>query len=152
MKNIIKTGKVLKLFVTHDDKSKKRQIVEELKVDKLGVINNKFYDKDLLRSVLITSKESYLLSENNGINLKDGSLGENILIDINPYHLSTGDKIVIGECEFEITQKCTLCKGLSTLDSKLPKLLKDDRGIFAKLTSDTPSTIKIDDEVKILNY
>jgi len=59
-------------------------------------------------------------------------LGENIYIDINPYSLQPGDIIEIGECRFEVTQNCTLCKGLSQVNPKLPKLLKDDRGIFVR--------------------
>ena len=76
-----------------------------------------------------------------------GSLGENILMDYNPYHLQVGDQIKVGELTLEITQNCTLCKGLSKVDSKAPKLLKDHRGIFAKTVTD--GTISIADTVYI---
>ncbi len=62
-----------------------------------------------------------------------GSLGENILIDYNPYHLNAGDQLRMGEVVLQISQNCTICDHLSKIDETLPTLLKDDRGIFAKV-------------------
>jgi len=140
-------GKVLKLFITSDDGEKKRESVESIELDAEGILQDKFYGKNLQRSVLLTSQESYTMAHNENIEIDYGSLGENILLDINPYSLDCGARLFIGDTEFEITQSCTLCKGLSTLNSKLPKLLKNDRGIFAKVIS-SKGTIKIGDEVK----
>lgn len=144
-------GKVLKLFITHDNQDKTRQSVEEIEADIHGIINDKFYGKDSQRAILITSLESYTLSEMNGIKLKEGHLGENILIDINPYGLNAGDRLMISNLELEITQNCTLCKGLTAIDVKLPKLLKNDRGIFAKVISQS-GKIRTNDKVEILNH
>ena len=144
-------GKVLKLFITKDDASKTRKSVRKIEVDINGILGDKFYDKDLQRAILITSQESYDLSKDKGIDIEQGMLGENILIDINPYSLVSGNKLSISGVELEITQNCTLCKGLSSVNSKLPKLLKNDRGIFAKLVSGS-GTITIGDKVKILNH
>jgi len=145
------TGKVLELFITKDNTEKTRESVEQILVDENGIIGDKFYKKDTQRAILITSIESYSISKKNGINVTQGLLGENILIDINPYSLVSTDKIKIGNLELEITQNCTLCKGLSTLNSRLPKLLKDDRGIFAKAISQS-GTINLGDKVEILNH
>jgi len=144
-------GKVLKLFITHNDASKTREAVKSISLDSLGIQDDKFYDKDPMRSILITSLESYKLSHENGIDLANGALGENILIDINPYHLNPGERLTIGSLELEITQHCTLCKGLSSVNSKLPKLLKNDRGIFAKVIKGS-SEIQINDKVEISTY
>ena len=141
-------GKVIELFITKDDANKTRKNVQSVLVDNDGIIEDKFYAKNLQRSILLTSTDSYKLTQENDIDIKTGSLGENILIDINPYHLVMGDKVFIGDVALEITQNCTLCKGLSTVDSKLPKLLKNDRGIFAKVISGA-STIKLGDKVRI---
>ena len=102
-------------------------------MDKDGVVGDKFYAKELDRSVLISSIDSYLLAKESSIDMSYGSLGENIVMDYNPYSLPTGTKIKIGEVILEISQHCTLCKSLTKVDSKLPKLLKDDRGLFAKV-------------------
>lgn len=142
------TGKVLELFITKDDINKTRLKVEKIFLDKFGIHDDKFYNKDLFRSVLLTSFESYELAQENNINLNTGSLGENILIDINPYHLKAGDKVQIGETLLEITQNCTLCKGLSSVNTKLPKLLKNDRGIFTKVI-ESKNGIKVGDTVEI---
>ena len=142
------TGQVLTLYITQNDGAKTRTSAQSIEVDNNGIINDKFYAKNLQRSILITSIDSYTLAEQNSIDIDQGVLGENILIDINPYSLLAGDKIKIGEVLLEITQNCTLCKGLSSVDSKLPKLLKNDRGIFAKVISQS-GKITVGDKVTI---
>jgi len=142
-------GKILELFITKDNENKTRESVEFVKVDNDGILEDKFYGKNLLRSILITSTDSYKITQENHIEIPTGSLGENIVTDINPYHLSFGARLKIGDNTLEITQNCTLCKGLSTLNSKLPKLLKDDRGIFAKIVSGD-GVIKLGDDIEIL--
>jgi len=141
-------GKVIELFITLDNVNKTRRSVQTVSVDNDGILEDKFYGKNPQRSVLLTATDSYQITQNNNINIKTGSLGENILIDVNPYGLAMGDRVIIGSVALEITQNCTLCKGLSTVDSKLPKLLKDDRGIFAKVISGK-STISVGDDVII---
>ncbi|WP_457746071.1 MOSC domain-containing protein [Sulfurimonas sp.] len=144
-------GKVLKLFITQNDEKKTRKEIQEISVDENGIIDDKFYAKNQQRAILITSIYSYDLTKENKIDITHGTLGENILIDINPYHLLPGETLTIGDTVLEITQNCTLCKGLSTLNSKLPKLLKNDRGIFAKVINGA-SSIKTSDKVKISNH
>ncbi|WP_457747816.1 MOSC domain-containing protein [Sulfurimonas sp.] len=144
-------GKVLKLFITQNDEKKTRKEIQEISVDENGIIDDKFYAKNQQRAILITSIYSYDLTKENKIDITHGTLGENILIDINPYHLLPGETLTIGDTVLEITQNCTLCKGLSSLNSKLPKLLKNDRGIFAKVINGA-SSIKTSDKVKISNH
>jgi len=128
-------GKVLKLFISIKglDKRTKRELLE---VDKHGILEDKFYAKDIQRSILLSSNDSYILTQDNNITLSYGELGENILMDFNPYSLDIGTKLQIGEVILEITQACTICNHLSKIDKKLPKLLKEDRGIFAKVVKD----------------
>jgi len=125
-------GKILKLFISIKG-IEKRVEQEQLSVDENGILEDKFYAKDRQRSILLSSKESYLLTQEQSINLNYGELGENILMDFNPYLLPIGTQLQIGEVILEITQACTICNHLSKIDKKLPKLLKDDRGIFAKV-------------------
>ncbi|WP_457745096.1 MOSC domain-containing protein [Sulfurimonas sp.] len=143
-------GQVIKLYITKNDEVKTRVSIDSISLDSQGIIDDKFYAKDNQRAVLITSQDSYKLAKKNNITINAGVLGENILIDINPYMLVGGERIQIGNAILEITQNCTLCKGLTTINSKLPKLLKNDRGIFATLIGQT-STIKVGDKVKILD-
>lgn len=146
MKNV---GKILKLFISIKDENGETESIEKDKIslDSEGVLNDKFYAKDPHRSILLSSIESYRIAQENNLKMPYGSLGENILMDYNPYHLQVGDQIKVGELTLEITQNCTLCKGLSKVDSKAPKLLKEHRGIFAKTVTD--GTIKIADTVYI---
>ena len=127
-------GKVLQLFISIKNEDGITKTIEQdaITLDSNGVLNDKFYSKDPQRSILLSSIESYSLAEQEGIVMPVGSLGENILMDFNPYNLNVGDRLTIGAVTLEITQNCTLCKGLSKVDSKAPKLLKEHRGIFAK--------------------
>ncbi len=141
------TGKVLQLYISTGIKEDPRKEVASLEVDQNGVIGDKFYAKDTNRAILISCTQSYELAQQNNIDIEKGVLGENIYIDLNPYSLLPGDIIKIGACRFEVTQNCTLCKGLSQINPKLPKLLKDDRGIFVRALD--KGTISIGDAVTL---
>lgn len=125
-------GKVIKLFISLDGTSH-RSNKENLIVDRNGINIDKFYKKDINRSILLTSIKAYEMMKNDGIDTKDGMLGENILVDFNPYDLNIADKIKIGSAILEVTQHCTLCKSLKKIKDCVPKLLKNDRGVFAKV-------------------
>ncbi len=126
------TGKIIELFYSTTDG---RVNTTELALDDKGVIEDKYYNKDIQRSVLIASLESYKLAADSGIDAPYSALGENVLIDYNPYHLKPGARFAVGDVVLEISQNCTLCKSLAKVDARLPKLLKDDRGVFAKVIS-----------------
>ena len=138
---------VLSLYVSLEGKSN-RTSKDVLVIDEKGVLEDKFYAKNTQRAILITSIDSYNLAKQNGIDTPLGSLGENILLNVNPYHLKIGDRLQIGETTLEITQNCTICNSLSKIDASLPKLLKNDRGIFAKVVQS--GIICVDDKVRFL--
>ncbi len=144
MKNV---GKVINLFVSVQGSSTRVE-KESVNLDPKGIIEDKYYDTNINRSVLITSDASYTLANDHNIQLPFGSLGENILINYNPYHLTAGDQLRMGEVILEISQNCTMCDHLSKIDEDLPTLLKDDRGIFAKVTQG--GVIKKGDEIYLL--
>ena len=129
MKNV---GKVISLFISVQGSSTRVEKTS-FNLDPKGIVEDKYYDKNIQRSVLITSKTSYDLAQKHNISLPFGSLGENILMDYNPYHLTAGDQLRIGNVILQISQNCTMCDHLSKIDENLPTLLKNDRGIFAKV-------------------
>lgn len=140
-------GKVLDLFISVQGSSVRIQ-KDAFDLDPKGIIEDKYYDTNIQRSVLITSLASYTLANKHNIQLPFGSLGENILIDYDPYHLNAGDQLRMGEVVLQISQNCTMCDHLSKIDETLPTLLKDDRGIFAKVIKG--GVIKKEDEVVLL--
>lgn len=144
MKNV---GKVTTLFISVQGSSSRME-KESFNLDPKGVTEDKYYDTNINRSVLLTSEASYALAGKHNITLPFGSLGENILMDYNPYHLVPGDQLRIGEVLLEISQNCTMCDHLSQIDESLPTLLKNDRGIFAKVIEG--GTIKKGDEITLL--
>ena len=127
-----KVGKVLELFISIEN-DLNRSNKNNIDLDKDGVKLDKFYGKNIQRSVLITSMASYDLSTQNDIDMNYGQLGENILIDYNPYQLIEGTRIIIADVVLEITHHCTLCKSLGKVHKNLPELLKEHRGVFAKV-------------------
>ncbi len=139
-------GNIYSLFYTTTEK---QTPTKELFLDLKGVLKDKHYGKDSARSVLLTSLDSYELVRKNNVSISYGDLGENILMDYNPYHLGIDSKIVIGSVVLAVSQHGTLCKGLSKVNVKLPKLLKDGRGIFVKVLS--PGSIKEGDAVYLLD-
>ena len=143
---MIKVGSVFTLFYSP---LTGRTGMSELLFDIKGIIEDKHYDKNIERSVLIASLDSYKLVESNGIDISHGELGENLLLDYNPYSLESGSKLKIGNVVLEISQHCTLCKSLTKVDTKLPKLLKNDRGIFAKVVE--AGNIKTGDNIYLLD-
>ncbi len=139
-----KVGKVLRLFTSKSGTSE-RFLEQKLLLDTNGVLDDKFYSKNIERSVLIASTASYDLVSTYGIEMPFGYLGENILLDYNPYALEVGTKLKIGSAILEISQHCTICNHLTTIDVKIPTLLKNDRGVFAKVVQDG----KINNEDKV---
>jgi MOSC domain-containing protein YiiM len=141
-----KIGTIYSLFYST---SQEQILTKELTLDNKGIVKDKHYDKGMERSVLITSLDSYALSKEHGIDVAYGALGENLLIDYNPYHLEAGARLQIANATIEISQHCTLCKSFSKIDPALPNLLKDDRGIFAKVVKS--GTIKEGDAIYLLD-
>jgi len=139
---MIKIGRAHSLFYSSFGT---QTITKKLLLDKKGILKDKHYDKSIERSVLISSLDSYGLLEKEGIDANYGSLGENLLIDYNPYHLALGSRLKIGSVILEISVYCTLCKSLSKVNNKIPKLLKNDRGIFAKVIQ--AGSIKVGDDI-----
>lgn len=125
-------GKIITLFIS-DPILKKKIEKESLHVDEKGIIDDKYYNKDMSRSILLTSIKSYDLALSYDIKIPNGALGENLLMDYNPYSLISGEKLYIGETILEISQNCTICSHLSIIDERVPELLKNDRGVFAKV-------------------
>jgi len=140
-------GNVKELFISVKGSSQ-RVNQSTLSLDTLGIQKDKYHNTNIERSVLITSLSSYNLAKSKNISMPFGSLGENLLIDYNPYHLKAGTKLQIGTAILEISQMCTMCDHLSNIDAQLPTLLKEDRGIFAKVIQE--GKIRKEDEIYLL--
>ena len=148
MKKETNIGVVIQLFIANK-KEKIRQSNEQITVDENGILGDKFYDKKQDRAILLSSIISYDILKNENIDVLYGQLGENVLVDFNPYDLDIGTKLAIGTSILEITGDCTICKLLKKIDDKVPKLIKNDRGVFAKVIKS--GTININDSISIIN-
>lgn len=125
-------GRALALFRAIQGHEGRRE-AQSITIDTDGILGDKYYGKHPNRTILITSEAaSYALAASEGIIMPLGSLGENIVVDIDLYQLPAGTQLKIGATVVAITQNCTLCNSLSKVDERLPELLKADRGIFVK--------------------
>jgi MOSC domain-containing protein YiiM len=119
-----------------------------LDMDNKGIAGDKHYGKDPDRTVLITSIKAYDILKQNGISASHGSLGENIVVDLDLDDIKPGDQLQMGDVVVEIAQNCTLCNHLSAIDKRVPKLLRHDRGVFAKVVQG--GRLHLNDEVRIV--
>ena len=80
--------------------------------------------------------------------LKPGELGENILIDTNTEHLSSGQVLRVGfDALIRLTFLCEPCSTLEKIQPGLAKKLKDKRGFLGIVVRD--GSIKLSDDVYI---
>ena len=111
-----------------------RPKVNELNlIYKFGIEKDKFAGKDEEKSVMVVGSVAYELAQKRGIDLKLGSLGENILFDFNPHEYEIGTVFQVGESLLEVTQHCTICNHLAVFDDILPTLVKECRGLYCKI-------------------
>ena len=127
--------KVLGTFsATINDKSKVRPKRDKLELIKdYGIKDDKFALKNLDQSVLIVPIDAYNITKNEDIELEFGSLGENILVDFNIMDMPIDTKLKIGDAVVEITQKCTMCNHLAVFDKRVPRLVRNHRGVYCKI-------------------
>jgi len=127
--------KVLGTFsATINDTSKVRPKRDKLELVKdYGIKDDKFALKNLDQSVLIVPIDAYEITKKEGIELEFGSLGENILVDFNIMDMPINTKLKIGDAVVEITQKCTMCNHLAVFDKRVPRLVRNHRGVYCKI-------------------
>ncbi|XPV70103.1 MAG: MOSC domain-containing protein [Halarcobacter sp.] len=143
-------GKVIEVFSALKGQSGfPRPIVTKLElIEKYGIKNDKFADKDEEKSVMIVGINTYNIAKEEGIDLEFGSLGENILLDFNPHDFNIGTNLQIGDTIIEISQKCTICNHLAIFSDDLPILIQDCRGLYCKIIKG--GTILKDSPIKVL--
>ena len=123
---------ILRLFLA-DPETKGRKECAELILDTDGVIGDKFHGRQADRSVLVTGPVAYHMAEGEGIDLRSGDLGENILLDLDTRELGPGDRLKAGEVVLEVSRRCPICEHLAIYDPVLPRLVKEVRGVYLRV-------------------
>ena len=98
---------------------------------------NRKYHGGPNRAVCIFSEELYDWLRDKGIDLKNGSVGENFTtrgLDLNA--LNKGDRLRVGMCLIEITDVRVPCSNLKKWDVDLPELIVGHSGWVAKVVED----------------
>ena len=98
------------------------------------------------RAVCIFSEELYDWLREKGIDLQNGSVGENFTtrgLDLNK--LTKGDRLRVGDCLIELTDVRVPCRNLKKWDADLPELIVGRSGWVAKVIEE--ATVKPGDAI-----
>ncbi len=111
---------------------------------------NRKYHGGPNRAVCLFSEELYAALRAEGLNLVNGSVGENLTTrGVDLQALSKGDRLSIGEhCVVEITDVRVPCRTLKQWAADLPKRIEGRSGWLAKVV--TEGTVRPGDPVVVL--
>ena len=101
------------------------------------------------RAVCIYSTELYDELRAEGIDVTNGSFGENFTttgVDFNA--LANGDRLRVGQCLIEITDVRVPCNTLKKLSPKLPKIIVGRSGWVAKVLEE--ATVRPGDTIEVI--
>ena len=110
---------------------------------------NKKYHGGPNRAVCIFSEELYDWLRDKGIDLKNGTVGENFTtrgLDLNS--LDKGDRLRVGDCLIEITDVRVPCHQLARWDADLPELVVGRSGWVARVIEE--GEVKPGDAIELL--
>ncbi len=113
-----------------------------------GVEGDRHFGKHPDQAVLVAGLPAYTLAQKAGIELPRGALGENLLVDFDLHQLEPGVCLQVGTVLLELTRVCTVCNSLSVFDLRLPKVLLDKRGLYARVLQG--GVIQVGDFVRVL--
>lgn len=98
-----------------------------------GALGDRHAGKDAARAVLVTGLPAYQSARESGIELAYGALGENLILDIDPHQLGPGQRLRVAGALLGLSTSCTVCETLAVFDPRLPKLLYNKRGMYARV-------------------
>jgi len=139
---------VLSLHVGQGTTLPKASIVQAKLVTGKGVEGDRHFGKHPDLAVLVAGSLTYQQATQAGIELPAGALGENLLVDFDPYQLGSGAHLQIGAVLLELTSVCSVCDPLSISDLRLPKVLHGQRGMCARVLCG--GVVQVGDAVGVL--
>ena len=121
-----------------------------LDVDAMGAHGDRHYGRSADRALLLVPEATYDAIGRAGIDVRHGSLGENLVVSGLPADdLAAGTVLEIGELTAEVTDGCTVCASLAQVDPRLPKLSYRRRGVYLRVAH--PARLHVGDAVRIVS-
>lgn len=117
---------------------------ERLELARDGARGDRHFGRDPDRAVLLTTDASYREMARRGLGLPYGSLGENLVLEIDDAtraRLLPGARVQIGGALLEIVEPCAVCATLARVHPSLPKLARGRRGLYARVVMGGPVTL-----------
>lgn len=146
----MRSGKVLTLYMTMPDmmRSGHRMRCDDFECNPNGIVGDVNYEKKPAQKMLLVSKKSYDIIEDEEIAVSKGLLLENIYVDIDLNNLKQGSIIEVGDVVFTVDGPCESYGYLYAIAPELPELIHGNRGIF--ITPCEHGKIEVGDEVKVI--
>ncbi len=143
-------GKVLALYITMPDmmRTGHRMKCDDFDCDPDGIIGDMHYETSDDKVMLLTCQKSYDLIEEAELYVDQGSLLENIHVDVDLYHLKKGSIIEIGETLLEVTGPCESYGYLYGFAPEIPEIIQGKRGLFVRPVD--YGLVEMGNEVKVL--
>ena len=143
-------GKVLTMYITMPDmmRAGNRMRVDTFDCDHNGVVGSVDYDNDIQRDMVVVCKKSYDIIEEADYVLENGTLMEDIYVDIDLYHLKEGAIIQIGDTLLKVLGPCEDYRYLYAFAPEIPELISGKRGLFVSPIE--YGTIEVGDEVTVI--
>ncbi len=121
----------------------------EAVVDEGGARGDRHHGRAADRALLLVPAASYRALADDGLPVRYGSLGENLVADGLPAEgLAPGTELRIGAVHAIVTQPCTVCRALAAVHPRLPKLAYGRRGVYLRVRDG--GTLRPGDPVRIV--
>ncbi|NBC96836.1 MAG: MOSC domain-containing protein [Deinococcus-Thermus bacterium] len=131
------SARVLALFAGGPDFVKASRTV--VTVDEGGVLGDRHHGRAPERALLLVPSASYEALAADGIAVPHGSLGENLVVSGLPARgLAPGTRLALGEVRAVVEAPCTVCRALTQVHPRLPKLAYGRRGVYLRIVQGGP--------------
>lgn len=128
------SGSVLSLHASSERGLPRPAVGEVRLIAGHGVEGDRKAGKRENRAVLLMGRATYEHLQTLDLWLPYGSLGENLVLDLDPHTLEPGSKLKVGQALLEISLYCTACKTLRDRYGQVfPQMLGRRRGMLARV-------------------
>jgi MOSC domain-containing protein YiiM len=141
------SARVLALFAGGPAFVKEARIA--VTIDEGGVPGDRHHGRAPERALLLVPAASYDALAADGLEVPYGSLGENLVVSGLPARgLAHGTRLALGEVHAVVEAPCTVCRALTQVHPRLPKLAYGRRGVYLRIVQGGP--LRAGDPVRIV--
>jgi MOSC domain-containing protein YiiM len=141
-------GSVLALFAGGPGFVKEPR--DAVTIDEGGALGDRHHGRSAERALLLVPAASYRALAGDGLPVRYGSLGENLVASGLPAEgLTPGAHLALGEVRAVVEAPCTVCRALAEVHPRLPKLAYGRRGVYLRVLQG--GALRAGDSVRIVS-